>query len=88
MKEITKEEFEKFVKKHPRFFAKPVGGTGGYDAGIMELKDNFDELNPIFMMAQSGARGNINQLRQAIKEMGIEEGNIVRILDYEFEYRD
>lgn len=42
--EQGKEEFEKFVKKHPRFFAKPVGGTGGYDAGIMELKDNFDEL--------------------------------------------
>ena len=28
------------------------------------MKDNFDELNPIYMMAQSGARGNMNQLRQ------------------------
>ena len=25
---------------------------------------NFDELNPIYMMAQSGARGNMNQVRQ------------------------
>ena len=28
------------------------------------MKDNFDDLNPIYMMAQSGARGNMNQLRQ------------------------
>ena len=28
------------------------------------MKKNFDELNPIFMMAQSGARGNMNQVRQ------------------------
>ena len=27
------------------------------------MKDNFDDLNPIYMMAQSGARGNMNQLR-------------------------
>jgi len=28
------------------------------------MKENFDDLNPIYMMAQSGARGNMNQLRQ------------------------
>ncbi len=28
------------------------------------MEDNFDELNPIYMMVKSGARGNINQLRQ------------------------
>ena len=28
------------------------------------MKNNFNELNPIYMMAQSGARGNMNQLRQ------------------------
>ena len=28
------------------------------------MKANFDELNPIYMMAQSGARGNMSQVRQ------------------------
>ena len=29
-----------------------------------EMEENFDELNPIYMMVKSGARGNMNQLRQ------------------------
>ncbi len=28
------------------------------------MEENFDDLNPVFMMSKSGARGNINQLRQ------------------------
>ena len=28
------------------------------------MEDNFDDLNPIYMMVKSGARGNMNQLRQ------------------------
>ncbi len=28
------------------------------------MKSNFEELNPVYMMSQSGARGNVNQLRQ------------------------
>ena len=28
------------------------------------MEENFDELNPIYMMVKSGARGNMNQLRQ------------------------
>ena len=28
------------------------------------MEDNFDNLNPVYMMVKSGARGNINQLRQ------------------------
>ncbi len=35
------------------------------------MKDNFDETNPIFMMAQSGARGNMNQLRQIAGMRGL-----------------
>ncbi len=27
------------------------------------MEDNFDELNPIYMMVKSGARGNMNQLK-------------------------
>ncbi len=35
------------------------------------MKGNFDELNPIYMMAQSGARGNMNQLRQIAGMRGL-----------------
>ena len=28
------------------------------------MADNFDKFNPIYMMAFSGARGNIKQIRQ------------------------
>ncbi len=35
------------------------------------MKDNFDNLNPIYMMAQSGARGNMNQLRQIAGMRGL-----------------
>ncbi len=36
--------------------------TTKYVSSAME--ENFDELNPIYMMVKSGARGNMNQLRQ------------------------
>ena len=35
------------------------------------MKANFDDLNPIFMMVQSGARGNMNQLRQIAGMRGL-----------------
>ena len=35
------------------------------------MKDNFDELNPVYMMAQSGARGNMSQLRQIAGMRGL-----------------
>ncbi len=35
------------------------------------MKNNFNELNPIYMMAQSGARGNMNQLRQIAGMRGL-----------------
>ena len=35
------------------------------------MKTNFDDLNPIYMMAQSGARGNMNQLRQIAGMRGL-----------------
>ena len=35
------------------------------------MEKNFDDMNPIFMMAKSGARGNINQLRQIAGMRGL-----------------
>ncbi len=35
------------------------------------MEDNFDNLNPIYMMVKSGARGNMNQLRQIAGMRGL-----------------
>ena len=35
------------------------------------MEDNFDNLNPVYMMVKSGARGNINQLRQIAGMRGL-----------------
>ena len=35
------------------------------------MEANFDELNPIYMMVKSGARGNMNQLRQIAGMRGL-----------------
>ena len=35
------------------------------------MKDNFDRLNPVYMMSESGARGNLNQLRQIAGMRGL-----------------
>ena len=35
------------------------------------MKDNFDRLNPVYMMSESGARGNVNQLRQIAGMRGL-----------------
>ncbi len=35
------------------------------------MENNFDEMNPIFMMATSGARGNMSQLRQVAGMRGL-----------------
>jgi DNA-directed RNA polymerase subunit beta' len=35
------------------------------------MQKNFDDLNPIYMMAKSGARGNISQLRQVAGMRGL-----------------
>ena len=46
------------------------------------MKSNFEELNPVYMMSQSGARGNINQLRQIAGMRGLmarTTGNTVEI---------
>ncbi len=41
------------------------------DKVTVALKDNLDNYNPIFMMADSGARGSINQIRQLAGMRGL-----------------
>jgi DNA-directed RNA polymerase subunit beta' len=45
--------------------------TQATDAVRRAMEESFDELNPIWMMANSGARGNIMQLRQIAGMRGL-----------------
>jgi DNA-directed RNA polymerase subunit beta' len=45
------------------------------------MAENFDKFNPIFMMAQSGARGNIKQVRQLAGMRGLMANPKGEILD-------
>lgn len=45
------------------------------------LKDNLDRYNPIFMMADSGARGSINQIRQLAGMRGLIANTSGRIIE-------
>ena len=48
MSKSTYEDFKEFVSKHPRFFAKPVGGTGGIGSAIFDASEkSVDELYKI-----------------------------------------
>jgi len=46
------------------------------------LMANMDKFNPIFMMAQSGARGNVQQIRQLAGMRGLMADPSGRIIDY------
>lgn len=44
--------------------------------------DNFDRLNPVYMMAFSGARGNISQVRQLVGMRGLMADAQGQIIDF------
>jgi DNA-directed RNA polymerase subunit beta' len=45
--------------------------TAATDEVAQAMRDNLDELNPIFMMANSGARGSFQQIRQLAGMRGL-----------------
>ena len=51
------------------------------DALTREVVDNFDRLNPVYMMAFSGARGNISQVRQLVGMRGLMADSQGQIID-------
>jgi DNA-directed RNA polymerase subunit beta' len=51
------------------------------DKVTASLVDNLDKFNPVFMMATSGARGNIQQLRQLAGMRGLMADPSGRIID-------
>jgi len=46
------------------------------------MRDNFDRLNSVFMMAESGARGKMDQVRQLAAMRGLLVGPSGRVLDF------
>ena len=46
-----------------------------------EVVKNFDKLNPVYMMAFSGARGNISQVRQLVGMRGLMANSQGKIID-------
>ena len=77
--EIAQEEVENIFKQYARGM---ITNEERYDSIIKvwekatndvteAMKKNFEELNPIYMMAQSGARGNISHLRQIAGMRGL-----------------
>ena len=46
-----------------------------------KVVDNFDRLNPVYMMAFSGARGNISQVRQLVGMRGLMADSQGQIID-------
>ncbi len=51
------------------------------DAVTKALMDNLDRMNPIFMMANSGARGSVNQIRQLAGMRGLMADTSGRIIE-------
>ena len=51
------------------------------DSLTKEVVDNFDRLNPVYMMAFSGARGNISQVRQLVGMRGLMADSQGQIID-------
>ena len=49
----------------------PPSGTRATEEVGQAMEDNLDELNPIFMMANSGARGSFKQIRQLAGMRGL-----------------
>lgn len=51
------------------------------EALTQKVVDNFDRLNPVYMMAFSGARGNISQVRQLVGMRGLMADSQGQIID-------
>ncbi|MBU4193696.1 MAG: DNA-directed RNA polymerase subunit beta' [Actinobacteria bacterium] len=52
------------------------------DEVAMKMEENFDKLNPIYMMARSGARGDLKQIKQLAGMKGLVEnpkGEIISV---------
>ena len=51
IKSSSLDNFKKFIDKNPRFFGKPLHGTGGFGAGVWEISEE-DDIEKIFKECQ------------------------------------
>ena len=69
--EITKHYKRGLITNDERYTSVIKIWEKAIDDVTEAMKNNFDTLNPIYMMAESGARGNMNQLRQIAGMRGL-----------------
>ena len=71
VEKITKQFRRGMLDDNERYDAIIKVWTETNDKLTKALMDNLDDLNPIFMMAHSGARGSVNQIRQLAGMRGL-----------------
>ena len=71
VEKITKQFRRGMLDESERYEAIIKVWTDTNDKLTKALMDNLDDLNPIFMMAHSGARGSVNQIRQLAGMRGL-----------------
>ncbi len=71
VEKITKQFRRGMLDENERYEAIIKVWTDTNDKLTKALMDNLDDLNPIFMMAHSGARGSVNQIRQLAGMRGL-----------------
>lgn len=75
----TEEEIEKIMRQYKRglisdeerYNSVIAAWTRASENITKALIENLDEFNPVYMMSQSGARGNINQIKQLAGMRGL-----------------
>jgi DNA-directed RNA polymerase subunit beta' len=68
---ITKQYKRGLISDEERYNSVIAAWTEASENITVALKNNLDRFNPLYMMSQSGARGNINQIKQLAGMRGL-----------------
>ncbi len=79
--EIEEQFYEGLVNEDDRYQATIDVWNKATDDVTAELMGSLDQFNPIYMMANSGARGNVQQIRQLAGARGLMADPSGRIID-------
>ena len=79
---ITTERFEKGEITEVERYNKVIDTWSETNEKVTEsVVEGFDKLNPVYMMAFSGARGNVSQVRQLVGMRGLMANSEGKIID-------
>ena len=79
---VTTDRFERGEITEVERYNKVIDTWSETNEKITEaVVENFDRLNPVYMMAFSGARGNISQVRQLVGMRGLMADSEGKIID-------